>query len=358
MTKKSIFIKIISIAIIIATISISAVGIYAAFENAIIEAQEKEIEKSINQAVSEAADDDFSADGMFKLLETIYPDEEERYKAIEDYGFRKAIDNITSEQSQYLCSVVKSSNDYFLTMSIYEFWQTTSEPIDIIGKIYELYDEEYRSIYWIEDAFNIITENRHGVLDKAGIDAYIEKGLTTEDILYANIMSRKGVLTINEILDQRADKKAWLEITSEIYPELNEVSKSTKSDYEVGEIFDAVYLSEKTGISALKYLKARDSMKKHKVAYSNDIFTETNKKLLKKGYTKRRENPENKQFNEDMEKLIKAEGVTKEEIEQLMDEGEDMVSIYNAAKVSKKRNIPVRKAFENKKPDMKWSDVK
>ena len=65
-------------------------------------------------------------------------------------------------------------------------------------------ENSYFSEYWYENAFNKLTNYAHGVLDGDEIREYQELGITTDQILAANVMCRKNGQNIHTILDAAA----------------------------------------------------------------------------------------------------------------------------------------------------------
>lgn len=101
---------------------------------------------------------------------------------------------------------------------IYEFWLTCGEDISIIEDIYHASEEQnFTGRYWVEESYNYVTNYAHGVLDVAQVGDYLAKSITRDQIRQANILSRQGVYTINEILDQLLAGKTWSELVNEVY---------------------------------------------------------------------------------------------------------------------------------------------
>lgn len=62
-----------------------------------------------------------------------------------------------------------------------------------------------------------MTNNVHGVLESEEINNYLSLGVTVSDIQNANILSRKGVYSIKQILDRIAGGDTIINIMNEVY---------------------------------------------------------------------------------------------------------------------------------------------
>lgn len=119
----------------------------------------------------------------------------------------------------YLAGLVNKGYDVTWLCGIYHFWLTCEEDIEIMESIYlrAEQDADIDGRFWIENAYNAVTNSAHGVLDGTQVQAYLNKGLTIEQMDRANILSRRGVNTIQEILDKLLAGKTWAEIVNGIY---------------------------------------------------------------------------------------------------------------------------------------------
>ena len=101
---------------------------------------------------------------------------------------------------------------------IYRFWLTCGEDISIIEEIYRTSEEQnLNGRYWVEESYNVATNQAHGVLDVAQVGEYLGKSITRDQISKANVLSRQGVYTITEILDQLLQGKTWSELVNAVY---------------------------------------------------------------------------------------------------------------------------------------------
>lgn len=195
-----------------------------------------------------------SEDKMYPLLGEIYAEDTDAlYNAVEAYALYKAVDKPTLKALEKLYIITENGVDIEEGIKICRFWETTNCGEELIEKIAEYYNGEFSGRYWYEDIFNNITNNVHGVLENEDIEIYLET-FSEEDIMEANVMSRKGVYTIQEILSLISDGKSWVEIAGDVYPSMNIKSERKYKDIEPGILSDAVYLANRTSKSVNYYL--------------------------------------------------------------------------------------------------------
>lgn len=156
--------------------------------------------------------------GLIPVLSTVEnggPVEYEKYENILAYSVFLAENEFSSDEIALLNELVEEGYSTRLIQEIYNFWKTTDENFSMIRDLCELSDEFY-GLYWVENAFNKLTNNSHGVLNRAEIEAYYEKGLTHDDIYTANILSRREGQTIQGILEDMLMGKSTFEIMREV----------------------------------------------------------------------------------------------------------------------------------------------
>lgn len=144
---------------------------------------------------------------------------------------------------------------YYLAplMEIFEFTLDTQYPEDFTF-IKSLYDCASSMGYlgerhWVEDAFNSVTNYQHGVLSEEEIAYYVAQGITTEDISAANAMSRKGILTIKQILDQRVSGAQWADIGAQIYEKEGASAQSLSACESLYDVYDCAVLASVAELS-------------------------------------------------------------------------------------------------------------
>lgn len=144
---------------------------------------------------------------------------------LSSYLYFQEVHKFSNEQMEYIADLIINGADAEDVIDVTNFWLDTNEDISVIGEIYQLRERYSDSMFWIENAFNRVTDNKYGELTSDDIGNYIKLGLSIDDISTANVLSRKGVYTIQEILQKRLGDEIFVDISSEIinidstYPE-------------------------------------------------------------------------------------------------------------------------------------------
>lgn len=153
---------------------------------------------------------------MCLALDAVTENTAEYNDVLYNYEYLKEAYHLTQDQLDYLADLIIKGYRPMVVMDICYFWLDTNEDISVIEEIYAL-KELYHNNAWIENAFNRVTEDRCGVLDEDDIEAYFQKGIGVKEIQAANRLCRRGVYTIQEILDMRLSGKCFAEIASLIH---------------------------------------------------------------------------------------------------------------------------------------------
>lgn len=215
-------------------------------------------------------------DPMYELLPNIY-NGDVLYEKIEEYASYKSVNMPTAKVLEKIYTYVDKGFDLGTVLDVCRFWETTNESEALIDDIMSEYRDEYaNNTYWAEDAFNKLTDNKHGVLSREEIHKLIyEDGMDTKDIAAANIISRKGVYTINDIIRLRKRAKPWSEIISTVYG----VEVDSKySDVSALDLLDGIFLAKRTNKSLDYFLDNSREIKELK----NDFAEEKSVVLLDK----------------------------------------------------------------------------
>lgn len=223
----------------------------------------------------------------------------------------------TGESFSFIENMILSGCDVQTTIDIYQFYLTTNEPISIVKQIYDMvYTGEpitNRDVVF-ENAFNTLTNNKCGVLTEEDIIEYIEKGLSVDDIVQANLLCRKAVMTIQEILDARLSGTSWENIIETVSGE-------------------DITLSENADVSQLTYALNTAAVTNEPIntAVNNSEFfeqktKEVNEILKEKGYWKGRKS-ENYKF---LVEKAKVKGISEEKLNALLDSGCSEIDLLNS----------------------------
>lgn len=263
---------------------------------------------------------------------------------IYDYAYVVQIYNKSADEMNYIDSLIYGGADIEDIINIYKFWLTTNESIGIVGEIYNI-KNEISDKFWIEEAFNQLTENKHGVLNSGQIKEYTDKGLGLPDIKTANILSRKGVYTINEILELKLKDMSWDEILCNIESSnQNAVDTAEVNDSSI--ILSALDVSQKTRIPVCNYI-----INEFALEDLNDKSEKTDLECEREVNLKLRElavlvdpvlsNEDNSAAVNDIKNIIVDNGVSEAEIEQLINDGYMLMDILNASKEAKLKDTPI-----------------
>jgi len=106
----------------------------------------------------------------------------------------------TYSELQVINRILENGTTIQSLQEVYDFWLTTDEDFGMIENICQL-EDSYFSEYWFESAFNELTDYTHGELDGTQVLKYIAQGVSLDEILAANVMSRKSGQNIVSLLD-------------------------------------------------------------------------------------------------------------------------------------------------------------
>lgn len=162
---------------------------------------------------TESWDDISKFDQMLYVLDATKENPIDYNNIIYNYEYLRQAYHFTQEELDYVSDMIIKGYDADDIIEICYFWTDTNEDIKIIEEIYLLKGTE-RGKTWIENAFNRVTKDKYGVLTEEDVEEYMKKGVSVDDILLANKLCRKGVLTIQEILDMYIYGKSFVEITA------------------------------------------------------------------------------------------------------------------------------------------------
>ncbi len=123
------------------------------------------------------------------------------YNNVCDYINFICTNDFDEEQLKTINRILENGTTIQSLIQVYEFWLTTDYDFSMVEEICAL-EDKYFSEYWYESAFNKITDYVHGELDGMQIREYQESGISTDQILAANIMCRKEGQNIFNILDE------------------------------------------------------------------------------------------------------------------------------------------------------------
>lgn len=154
---------------------------------------------------------------MVEILKTNISDTASIADILSSYLYLRDVYGLNNEQLEYIAGLIINGADTNNILDIAYFWVDTCEDITIIEQIYNKKGDYEGGRFWIENAYNNVTNNVHGVLESEEINNYLSLGVTVSDIQNANILSRKGVYSIKQILDRIAGGDTIINIMNEVY---------------------------------------------------------------------------------------------------------------------------------------------
>lgn len=154
---------------------------------------------------------------MVDILKSDISDTSSIADILSSYLYLRDIYGLNNKQLEYIAGLIINGADPNNILNIAYFWVDTCEDITIIEQIYNKKGDYEGGRFWIENAYNNVTNNVHGVLESEEINNYLSLGVTVSDIQNANILSRKGVYSIKQILDKIAGGDTMINIMNEVY---------------------------------------------------------------------------------------------------------------------------------------------
>lgn len=153
---------------------------------------------------------------------------ETQYYTMIDWAAFLAEYEFTEEQLKAFDTLLADGITPYTIIDTYEFWLTTNEDFSLVTQI-AAQEDSYIGEHWIENVFNEITNYKTGVLELEDIEQYLEQGLTIGDISAANVLCRKGIMTIQDILEARLAGANWATLTQNCQIQIPEVQSTVKA---------------------------------------------------------------------------------------------------------------------------------
>lgn len=227
-----------------------------------------------------------------------------------------------------LIEAMAASYDLRKVLQAYEFWLDTEQDPQMLCGICEKIPN-FEGNHWAENAFNSLTEDRGGVLTYDEVVAYMEEGVTSEELQAANILSRSGKTTIHNILEEK-DNKNWAEVADAA----SSVKVRSISAAEV-EPMAAI-----TAIRAKRDVKAVSSVNLATIEADIEALQETCDTLASEAVNAM---PYFSPEIGEMPEFVASTGVSQMDYESLREAGYDDVEISNFASVCNAKNVTLEK---------------
>lgn len=157
-------------------------------------------------------------DKMTSIMKTQIEDVAEYNLALINYKYLEKGYKIDSSTMDYIANLIISGYNGIDVIDAAYFWLDTNEDISIIEDMcqWKIKNIDYDGEFWEENAFNDITDNKCGVLTAEDFEEYSKIGISIDEILIADRLSRKGVYTIQEILEKYHNGMTLTDIAIEI----------------------------------------------------------------------------------------------------------------------------------------------
>ncbi|MBD8946641.1 MAG: hypothetical protein EGR97_04925 [Clostridiales bacterium] len=218
------------VAAVIASLCLTTGAVYLNSELAVENEQEvQKMEQETNQATKDLLRD---ADTSRLEHASVVPD-----TSVQDY-INALFENGESQ----------TEADLQALLDIVKFWEDTNNEISIVGSIYEqrplaeVLAKMSTNRPWIESAYNDIT-GRDDILSVEDVKAYLEAGLTYEDIISASRLSLRGDISTSQALDQVNEGTSWYSLITGASPLSAELE-----DVPASELLDARNVAEARSI--------------------------------------------------------------------------------------------------------------
>lgn len=169
---------------------------------------------SENSVAQELSKDKFNQ--LIIAMNATISDSAEFNDMLVNYEYLREVYQLTPEQLDYITDLVLSGCDMKEIMNLAYFWVDTNDDISIIKSMYDLKGEYEDKDNWHENAYDRVTNAKNGSLSLEEVEEYMANGMSPEDILTADELCRKGVYTINQILDKCCEGQSLIEIANEI----------------------------------------------------------------------------------------------------------------------------------------------
>lgn len=158
-------------------------------------------------------------DQMVAVMNKTVEDDEIFNYVLVNYKYLQDGIKISQQSSDYVADLIIQGYNAEDVIDCTYFWLDTNEEVSIIQEMcsWKAENEEYsNNQFWIEEAFNSLTNNKSGVLTMEDFEEYSQQGITDEIIMIANRLCRKGVYTIQEILEKYENGILMTDIAIEI----------------------------------------------------------------------------------------------------------------------------------------------
>lgn len=169
------------------------------------------------------------------------------YEKLSEYIGTLVMMNVEQSTKSILDELLGDGYDAYEILAVYKFCRGTDCDVSTVKQVLDLKDS-FTGPHWIENAYNYITNNKYGVLDYEQLCEYLNNGYTTEDIIAANMLCRKGKYTIDDILHKVGDGETWTNLYNDIENIATSFSGSTP-ERNASDIIEMLELKNNYGVT-------------------------------------------------------------------------------------------------------------
>lgn len=274
-------------------------GVYAGIKSD--DMQGEDDVKAENEYTVETAEDE-TFEQLAKVLDETVTENGKYNNILVNFLYLTEGYKLPEADTKYIAELIIGGYNAEDVINAAYFWLDTSEDIGIIEKMCDWKKENEdcaNNEFWIEHAFNFLTDGRCGVLDEEEISEYMRNGVSADDIMTANKLSRKGCFTIQEILEMHMEGQRFAEIAlkadNAASGGTHKVKAQTAESREFindSEVLAGRELAAVTDSAEAAYFDMTDggeTVTEELEAATDKIFGRITKTLKQEGYLKERE---------------------------------------------------------------------
>ena len=315
-----------------------------------LEEQLQAVEESTQMSLEAEIEDP----DLVTLLRNQGMEDDEVERAINRYSITVALYEPTAAETSQIVGLVEEGYDLYQLSRIYDFLVGTQEGSSILEEIYDMGEKlDFQGRYWIEDAYNAVTNNVHGVLGMEEVGQYISQGLSVADIRVANEMSRTGAMTIQEILEERLDGTGWTGLFQQAYGDdtVSKLKLGSKADGPtLIQSVNEARISKVDANTVYKQVYAENNEAKSiiniKLKAASEFMTETKAKLKTQ-----------EQIISSNAAQIAQKGLTEEEVAKYKNRGLLMKEIMRGADIANATGIDLDRVLERYQAENLWYQI-
>jgi len=330
---------------------------------------------AVEELLLQNTDNGSPFDRMIRVMERTIEDPMEFNDMLFNFEFIRTVYELSDADMDFIANLIAEGRHMEDVIRLTYFWLETNEDIGIVREIYDIKDEFGGSGFWMDFAFNYVTNNRHGVLTDEEVNDYLEIGLDFEDIHVARVLSRQGVMTIHEILDERAEGLSFSELAAEIDSEPvqqrnrsrrvrvnRENARRHRNLRSQSDVLMSRTLSIITGEDLEVFLEAAENDESLEIIFeyaieyvSRDIM----RTLRERGVLQRPRYgfPGDEIVVEQFRAEIMNYGISERTLNALFDEGFEYSDILNAVRVANGTGMDIRELLERVRAGESWMQI-